>query len=98
MDDKTKIADASYGSDLSGLKLDKNKVYSANEIYFFEAQNILKASLDYLSAVPNKKSASFDYNFFLQLHNQMFNNVWDWAGKIRTVDHYALGLRLFFKY
>ncbi len=86
MDDKTKIADATYGSDLSGLKLDKNKTYSANEIYFFEAQNILKASLDYLGGMPNKKSASFDTDFFLKLHKEMFADVWDWAGKIRTVE------------
>jgi Fic-DOC domain mobile mystery protein B len=86
MDDKTKIADATYGSDLSGLKLDKDKTYSANEIYFFEAQNILKASLDYLGGMPNKKSTSFDTNFFLKLHEEMFGDVWDWAGKIRTVE------------
>jgi Fic-DOC domain mobile mystery protein B len=86
MDDKTKIADATYGSDLSGLKLDKDKTYSASEIYFCEAQNILKASLDYLSSVPNKKLASFDTNFFLRLHKEMFGDVWDWAGKIRAVE------------
>ena len=86
MDDKTKIADATYGSDLSGLKLDKNKAYSASEIYFFEAQNILKASLDYLGGMPNKKSASFNTDFFLKLHKEMFGDVWDWAGKIRTVE------------
>jgi Fic-DOC domain mobile mystery protein B len=86
MDDKTKIADATYGSDLSGLKLDKNKTYSTNEIHFLEAQNILKASLDYLGGTPNKKSASFDASFFLKLHKEMFGDVWDWAGKIRMVE------------
>ena len=30
MDDKTKIADATYGSDLSGLKLDKDKTQYPN--------------------------------------------------------------------
>ncbi len=72
--------------DFSGLKLDKDKTYSASEIYFFEAQNILKASLDYWGGVPNKKSASLDTDFFLKLHKEMFGNVWDWAGKIRTVE------------
>ncbi|RUA05638.1 MAG: mobile mystery protein B [Gammaproteobacteria bacterium] len=86
MDDKTKIADATYGSDLSGLKLDKNKTYSTNKIYFLEAQNILKASLDYLGGLPNKKSASFNAIFLLKLHKEMFGDVWDWAGKIRTVE------------
>ncbi len=86
MDDKTKMIDATYGGDFSGLKLDKDKTYSASEIYFFEAQNILKASLDYWGGVPNKKSASLDTDFFLKLHKEMFGNVWDWAGKIRTVE------------
>lgn len=86
MDDKTKIADATYGGDLSGLKLDKDKIYSTNEIYFLEAQNILKASLDYLGGTNNKKSTSFDTGFFLKLHKEMFGDVWDWAGKIRTVE------------
>ncbi|CAC9438235.1 hypothetical protein BHECKSOX2_879 [Bathymodiolus heckerae thiotrophic gill symbiont] len=72
MDGKTKIADATYESDLSGLKLDKNKTYSANEIYFFEAQNILKASLDYLGGMPDKKPDSFDADFFLKLHKETF--------------------------
>ncbi|VVH65512.1 hypothetical protein BSPLISOX_1529 [uncultured Gammaproteobacteria bacterium] len=43
MNDKTKIADATYGGDLSGLKLDKDKTYSVNEIYFFEAQKHSKS-------------------------------------------------------
>ena len=86
MNDKTKIADATYGGDLSDLKLDKDKTYSVNEIYFFEAQNILKASLDYLGGVSSKKSDSFDTDFFLKLHKEMFGNVWDWAGEIRTAE------------
>lgn len=86
MNDKTKITDATYGNDLSGLKLDKNKTYNASEVYFYEAQNILKASIDYLSTIPNKKSAPFDYDFFLKLHKEMFDDVWDWAGKMRIVE------------
>lgn len=86
MNDKTKIVDATHRGDLSGLKLDKDKPYSANEIYFFEAQNILKASLDYLGGMPNKKSTSFDVSFFLKLHKEMLGDVWNWAGKIRTVE------------
>lgn len=86
MNDKTKITDATYGNDLSGLKLDKNKTYNASEVYFYEAQNILKASIDYLSTIPNKKSAPFDYDFFLKLHKEMFGDVWDWAGKMRIVE------------
>lgn len=86
MDDKTKIADATYGSDLSGLKLDKTKYYNASDIYFHEAENILKANIAYLGNVPSKKLAPFDYDFFLKLHKEMFGDAWDWAGKIRTLE------------
>jgi Fic-DOC domain mobile mystery protein B len=86
MDDKTKIADATYGSDLSGLKLDKNKHYSTYDIYLGEAKNILQPTLKYLNSKPSKNLAPFDYGFFLNLHQEMFGNVWQWAGKIRTVE------------
>jgi fido (protein-threonine AMPylation protein) len=36
--------------------------------------------------VSNKKSDSFDTDFFLKLHKEMFGDVWDWAGKIRTAE------------
>jgi fido (protein-threonine AMPylation protein) len=32
------------------------------------------------------KSDSFDTDFFLKLHKEMFGDVWDWAGKIRTAE------------
>ena len=85
MDDKTRIADATYSADLSGLKLDRSRMYSNCDIYFFEAQNILKASLKYLSVIPSKKLAPFDYFFFVDLHKELFGDVWDWAGEIRKV-------------
>jgi fido (protein-threonine AMPylation protein) len=47
---------------------------------FSRLKNILKASLDYLGGVSNKKSDSFDADFFLKLHKEMFGDVWDWAG------------------
>ncbi len=53
---------------------------------FSRLKNILKASLDYLGGVSNKKSDSFDADFFLKLHKEMFGDVWDWAGKIRTAE------------
>lgn len=86
MNDRTKIADSTYSLDLSGLKLAKNKSYSISDIYFYEAQNILKASIKYLSKLPNMKLAPFDYDFFLRIHKEMLGDVWDWAGKIRTVE------------
>jgi Fic-DOC domain mobile mystery protein B len=86
MDDKTKLVNATSSSDLSGLKLDDKKHYTTHDIYLAEAENILQATLKYLSAKPSKDLALFDYEFFLQLHKDMFGNVWNWAGKIRKVE------------
>jgi len=86
MKDKTKIADATYIDDISGLKLDTSKQYTMNEIYLYEAKNITKAILKYLSATPDKKLAPFSYEWFMILHKDMFGDVWDWAGKLRHAE------------
>ncbi len=86
MDDKTKITDATYIDDISGLKLPKTKAYTMDEIYFYEAKNITKAAIKYLSAKPSKKSAPFTFEWFLKLHKEMFGDVWEWAGKIRQIN------------
>ena len=86
MKDNTKIVDATPLDDISGLKLDTSKVYTIDEIYFYEAKNITKATLKYLSLVPDKKLAPFNFEWLLQLHKEMFGDVWDWAGKLRTVE------------
>ena len=54
MKDKTEIEGATYIDDVSGLKLDSSKQYTMNEIYLYEAKNITKATLKYLSIKPNK--------------------------------------------
>jgi len=86
MKDQTKIADATYIDDISGLKLDTSKQYTMNEIYLYEAKNITKATLKYLSAIPDKKLAPFSYEWFMILHKDMFGDVWDWAGKLRHAE------------
>ena len=83
MKDQTKITDATYIDDISGLKLDTSKQYTMDEIYLYEAKNITKATLKYLSATPDKKLAPFSYDWFMTLHKDMFGDVWDWAGKLR---------------
>ena len=94
MKDKTKIVDATPLDDISGLKLDTSKVYTIDEIYFYEAKNITKATLKYLSLVPDKKLAPFSFEWLLQLHKEMFGDVWDWAGKLRTVE-LSIGLKAY---
>jgi len=79
------IDDATPLDDISGLKLPKDKVYTLKEIYVAEANNIALATLKYLSAPPSKKIAPFSYEWLSQLHEEMFGNVWEWAGKFRQV-------------
>lgn len=86
MKDTTKIKGATYNDDISGLLLDTSKQYTLQEIYLYEAKNITSATLKYLSAQPDKKIAPFTYEWFLQLHKEMFSDVWDWAGKLRQVE------------
>ncbi len=64
MKDTTKIKGATYNDDISGLLLDTNVQYTLQEIYVYEAKNITKATLKYLSAKPNKKLAPFTYEWF----------------------------------
>ena len=94
MKDQTRIADATYIDDISGLKLDRSKQYTMNEIYLYEAKNITKATLKYLSATPNQKLAPFSYEWLMTLHKDMFGDVWDWAGKFRQVE-LSIGIKAY---
>ncbi|PSM51653.1 mobile mystery protein B [Campylobacter blaseri] len=80
--------------DISGLLLPKNKIYSLEEIYQKEAQNIAEATIKYLASVPTKKEASFAYEWLLLLHKEMFGNVWDWAGKLRKIE-LSIGIKAY---
>ncbi|TKI70924.1 mobile mystery protein B [Sulfurimonas crateris] len=87
MIDSTKpIDDATPINDVSGLKLPKGKVYTLKEIHEKEAQNIAKAILKYLSATPSTKEAPFSYSWMMELHYEMFGDVWEWAGKFRKIE------------
>lgn len=86
MKDTTKIKGATYSDDISGLKLDTKKEYTLQDIYLFEARNITKATIKYLAITPDKKTAPFSFDWFITLHDEMFGEVWDWAGKLRQVE------------
>ena len=94
MNDKTKIADATYVDDISGLKLDTSKNYTMKELYLYEAKNITKATIKYLYITPNNKLAPFTYNWLSQLHKEMFGDVWEWAGKNRQVE-LSIGIKAY---
>jgi len=88
------IDDATPLDDISGLKISKSKGYSLKEIYEKEALNIANATIKYLSAAPSKKEAPFTYEWLLKLHEEMFGDVWDWAGKLRTVE-LSIGIKAY---
>jgi len=94
MKNQTKIKDATYPDDISGLKLNTSKNYTMQELYLYEAKNITKATLKYLATTPDKNIAPFDYNWFLQLHTDMFGDVWEWAGKLRQVE-LSIGIKAY---
>jgi len=95
MIDSTKpIDDATPLDDISGLKLPNTKVYTLKEIYEAEAYNIALATLKYLSTSPSKKIAPFTYEWLLKLHEEMFGNVWEWAGKFRQVE-LSIGIKAY---
>lgn len=70
--------------DLSYLR-DKS-INARAQLNVAEAKNILKAVVKYLGAKPSKKLAPFDLHWFQQLHNEMFCDVWEYAGKFRRED------------
>jgi len=57
---------------------------SRRQVDELEEENVRKATLKYLAAKPSKKAAPFDYYWMLDLHREMFGDVWEWAGKTRT--------------
>ena len=88
------IDDATPLDDISGLKLPNDKTYTLKEIYIAEATNIAAATIKYLSAPPSKKAAPFSYEWLSKLHEEMFGNVWDWAGKFRQVE-LSIGIKAY---
>ena len=88
------IDDATPLDDISGLILPSDKVYTLKEIYVAEANNIALATIKYLSAPPSIKLAPFTYEWLSQLHEEMFGNVWDWAGKFRQIE-LSIGIKAY---
>jgi Fic-DOC domain mobile mystery protein B len=70
--------------DPSGL-LDRTS-RTRGRLNIVEAENIRKATVKYLAKRPTKRQAQFDYAWGLKLHREMFGEVWEWAGTLRTVE------------
>lgn len=70
--------------DVSGLKI--KGIRTRTELNKIEAENIRKAYVKYLAAKPTRRMARFDLAWVLQLHREMFEDVWMWAGTVRTTE------------
>ncbi len=70
--------------DPSGLKVEIASGGLA-EVNRAEAENIRRAFLAHVIDPPAALQP-FDYSYLLGLHRDMFGDVWQWAGKLRTTD------------
>ncbi len=61
-----------------GLKI--KTIQTVGELDEYEEDNIAKG----LSWLAKQKSDPCKYDFWIKLHKKLFENVWTWAGKIRT--------------
>ena len=66
--------------------LKDRSIVNRQQLNIAEAQNILKPFVKYLGAKPSKKLAPFDLNWFQRLHEEMFGDVWKYAGNFRQED------------
>lgn len=83
---KQKPGETPY-EDLSGFKQIKRfPSPSRDTVDELEEENIRGAVIKYLSARPSEKIARFDYDWLLQLHVEMYGDVWEWAGQFRTTN------------
>jgi Fic-DOC domain mobile mystery protein B len=67
--------------DVSGLEL--KDIGTRAELNRAEAENIRKVVVKYLAVRPSRRSATFTLTWVKRLHQQMFGDVWAWAGEFR---------------
>src|SRR5439155_20433766 len=76
------IRDETPITDLSELKVKGIRLRS--QLNRAEAANITKALARYLVGSVTRKDAPFTFAWFCDLHREMFEDVWGWAGRLRT--------------
>jgi len=70
--------------DLSGLRI---KIKNRSELNAAEGQNNAKAYAKYLLYIkPTSRSKLFTHRVLLEIHRDMFGEVWSWAGKVRKTE------------
>ena len=61
-------------------------IRTREELNRAEALNITKAHIKYLAGGLTQRIAPFNYAWLLQVHREMFCDVWLWAGEPRQVN------------
>ncbi len=61
-------------------------IETRQQLNVVEAENIRKVVVRYLAAKPSKRQAPFTLRWLYKLHEQMFGEVWKWAGKRRSTE------------
>ncbi len=70
--------------DISGIRI--KGITNRSELNRVEGANIFRATTKYLASKPNQRLAPFDFAWCKRLHDEMFGDVWKWAGRIRNRD------------
>lgn len=56
---------------------------SPQALHLAEAANLARPVLKYLATTPNHRLVPFDRAWLAMLHQEMFGDVWAWAGRVR---------------
>lgn len=70
--------------DVSGLKIPE--ISTRGQLSLAEAANIRKVFVKYFGNTPTPEIATFDLDWAKSLHGEMYGDVWEWAGQLRTRD------------
>lgn len=70
--------------DVSGLKIPG--IATRRQLSLVEAENIRKALVKYFGGDLSSEIAPFSLRWAKQLHQEMYGDIWDWAGQFRHRD------------
>jgi Fic-DOC domain mobile mystery protein B len=70
--------------DISGLKVPG--ISTRAQLSILEAENIRKVLVKYFRDTPTREIAVFDLSWARELHEEMYCDVWEWAGRFRNIE------------
>jgi fido (protein-threonine AMPylation protein) len=73
-------------SGIDPSRLRDKTIKTRSQLAKVEFVNIIKVTNKYLSAPPSARTAPFDEKWMRKLHEEMFGDVWQWAGDQRTIE------------